>query len=165
MQRDPISIQFDPAAARLLRRAYEAGGGWAGTYVRNPSLEWQAWAARRGISLLGPDDQPGGMSKTRWARAFVRSVYYLHRWHYTPGRGLVLEARRASPWGRPLQYQVNSVRILTGGVVAGRQVRIRTRPGGQAAGAAVDDLPYSRRIYAADGQPAGRHTTPADRDW
>jgi hypothetical protein len=165
VQRDPVSVSFDAAAARLLRRAYERPGEWAGTYVRNPPPEWTAWAVRNGISLLGPDSAPGGQARTRWARAFIRSAYYQHRWHYYPGRGLDLSDRRASPWGRPLQYQVGTVRLTPAGVVVGRAVRVRTRPGGAAAQRAAAGLPDSRRIYTAGGEPGGRFSSIAGRDW
>jgi hypothetical protein len=164
VRRDPVSVQFDAASARLLRRAYERKGEWAGTYVKNPSVEWMAWGLRNGISLLGADNAPGGQARTRWCRAFVRSAFYQHRWYYYPGRGLVLSDRRSSPWGRPLQYQVGTVRLTPGGIVVGRAVRVRTQsPRG--ARRVVDELPDSRRIYTAAGEPGGRFSNVADRDW
>jgi hypothetical protein len=165
VQRDPVSVQFDAASARLLRRAYERKGEWAGTYVRNPSLEWTAWGLRNGINLLGPDNAPGGQARTRWARAFVRSAFYQHRHYYYPGRGLDLSDRRASPWGRPLQYQVGTVRLTPAGLVVGRAVRVRTQSGGAAAQRAAAELPDSRRIYTAEGEPGGRFSSIAGRDW
>jgi hypothetical protein len=164
--RDPVSVQFDEAAARLLRRAYDLPRGtWAGTYVRNPSPSWMAWGAAHGMSLLGPDNAPGGQARTRWCRAFVRSCFYLHRWYYYPGDGLRLGDRRASPWGRPLQYQVGTVRITPAGLIVGRAVRVRTQAGGQKAADAAAALPDSRRIYTDDGQPGGRYSSIAGRDW
>jgi hypothetical protein len=165
VQRDPVSAQFDAASARLLRRAYEREGAWAGTYVPDPSPEWMAWGARNGISLLGPDSAPGGQARTRWARAFIRSAFYQHRWYYYPRRGLVLGERRTSPWGRPLQYEVGTVRLTPAGVVVGRAVRVRTQPGGQAAADAAARLPESRRIYNEDGTPGARFSSVAGRDW
>jgi len=145
-----VSVQFDGAAARLLRRAYRAPeGSWVGTYVRNPSPAWLVWGARRRVSLLGADTAPGGQARTRWARAFIRSCYYLHKHGDDPG---------------PLQYRVGRVKINTGGVIAGRLVQVRLAPPGGAA-AAVGALPDSARIYDDDGNPAGRWADPADRDW
>jgi hypothetical protein len=175
-RRDPVSEQFDGAAARLLRRAYEVPrGNWTGTYVRNPSAEWMLWGARNSISLLGPDNAPGGQARTRWCRAFIRSAFYLHRWYYyptgekpEPGRPagvLALANRRNSPWGRPLQYEVGTVRTLPGGIVVGRAVKLRTQQGGQAAQAAARRLPDSQRIYLQDGSPGGRFSSIAGRDW
>jgi hypothetical protein len=163
-KRDPVSEQFDDAAARLLRRAYAAPGAWAGTYVRNPGPAWLVWGARHRISLLGPDTAPGGAARTRWARAFVRSCYYLHKHHYRPGQGLVLTEARASTWPAPLEYRVGRVKINTGGVVLGRLVQVRLAPAAGAADA-VAALPGSRRIYNEDGTPGGRFADPADRDW
>lgn len=164
MQRDPVSVQFDAASARLLRRAYKQPGVWTGTYVRNPSVEWLAWGARNGISLLGRDPAAGGMARTRWVRGFIRSAYYQHRWYFYPPDTLIVGDRRNSPWGRPLQYEVGTVRILPGGVVVGRAVRVRTQ-GQRGAREAVDRLPDSRRIYTHAGTPGGRFSNPADRDW
>jgi hypothetical protein len=165
-QRDPVSKSFDAAAARLLRRAYRAEGRWVGTRLGNPSPEWVRWGRANGVNLLGPDTASGGMARTRYARALVRSVYYLHKWHYREGTGLVLGDRRASPWGRPLQYDVSRyVRISPEGAVLGRVVRIRVRPAGEAAEQAVAGLPDSRRMYTDDGQPGGRFADPALRDW
>lgn len=165
VQRDPVSVQFDAASARLLRRAYERKGEWAGTYVRNPGAEWLAWGLRNGVNLLGADNAPGGQARTRWARAFVRSAFYQHRWHYYPARGLVLADRRSSPWGRPLQYQVGTVRLTPAGLVVGRAVRVRTQSGGKAAQRAAAQLPDSRRIYNDDGSPGPRFSSIAGRDW
>lgn len=165
-QRDPVSVSFDAAAARLLRRAYRANGAWVGTRLGNPPPEWMRWGRAHGVWLLGPDTAAGGAARTRWARALVRSVYYVHKWHYRENGTLDLSARRASPWGHPLQFEVSrSVRISREGVVLGRVVRIRTLPGGQAPGAAAAALPDSARMYTDGGQPAGRFADPALRDW
>jgi hypothetical protein len=166
LQRDPVSVQFDAAAARLLRRAHANRGQWTGTYVKNPTREWMLWAGVRGINLLGPDNAPGGMARTRWCRAFIRAVYYNHKWHYYAGKGLDLADRRVAPYGgNALQYQVGTVRIDPTGRVIGRAVRIRVLAGGQAAQRAADKLPDSKRIYDDSGQPAGRHSDLTDRDW
>jgi hypothetical protein len=159
VERDPISVQFDPAARALLRRAYANRGSWVGTYVRNPGPRWVAWGARNRVGLLARDQSPGGAAKTRWCRAFVRSVYYCHR----HGEGGVR-------WGDPLTYEVaGRVVIRPGGVIIGRHVRIRCFPlaagADQAAARAVAKLPESKRIYDSDGAPGGRHWTPADKDW
>ena len=164
VKRDPVSEQFDAAAARLLRRAYKTPGAWVGTYVRNPGPAWIVWGARHRISLLGPDTAPGGAARTRWCRAFIRSCYYLHKHHYWPGRGLVLHDQRASTWPAPLQYRVGRVRIKPGGVVVGRLVQVRLAPP-DTARAAAGRLPGSRRIYESDGTPGGRWADPAGRDW
>lgn len=170
-QRDPVSVSFDGAAAALLRRAYRAEGQWRATRLGNPPAEWVRWGRRNGVNLLGPDTASGGLARTRYARALIRSVYYLHKWHYREGAGgrpatLDLSERRASPWGHPLQFEVSRyVRISAEGVVLGRVVRIRTLPGGAAAERAAAALPDSRRMYDNEGTPAGRFADPALRDW
>jgi hypothetical protein len=166
LSRDPVSEQFDAAAARLIRRADARRGQWVGTYVQNPSPAWMLWARRRGIRLLGPDTAAGQQARTRWCRAFVRSVYYLHKHYFYEGKGLDLSDRRVSPNGpRALQYQVGTVRTDKLGIVVGRAVRIRFVQGGQAAMKAVQAMPDSRRIWTEDGRPAGRFANPSDRDW
>jgi hypothetical protein len=166
LQRDPVSVQFDAAAARLIRRADRNRGQWAGTYVANPSAEWMLWARRRGIRLLGPDTAGGGQARTRWCRGFVRSVYYLHKHYFYEGKGLDLTDRRASGFGpRSLQFQVGTVKLNPLGIVVGRAVRIRFVEGGSKAMRAVAELPVSQRIYDDDGNPGGRFSSPADRDW
>jgi hypothetical protein len=164
-KRDPVSESFDEPAARLLNRAYRSPGAWAGTYVRNPGPAWIVWGARHRVNLLGADSAPGGQARTRWARGFVRSCYWLHKHHYWPGRGLVLTEQRASTWPGPLEYRVGRVKIDTQGLVVGRLVQVRILPGGPEARREVDRLPDSRRIYTGDGAPGGRFADPADRDW
>ena len=164
--RDPVAVQFDPAAAKLLRRAYAQRGGWVGTYVKNPSPTWMVWGAQHGINLLGKDTAGGGQARTRWCRAFLRSVYYQHEWFYYQTRGLDLGDRRVTKYrGKALEYQVGTVRLDPRGLVVGRAVRIRLLSGGQAARRAVEKLPDSKRIYDDDGQAAGRWADPAARDW
>jgi hypothetical protein len=165
-ERDPVSAQFDAAAAKLLARAARRPGTWAGTYVRNPSPQWVIWGRRNGIRLLGPDNAPGGLARTRWCRGFVRSVYYLHKWHWYESGGYRPADRRNVPnHSTGIQFQVGTVRIGKGGAVLGRAVRIRFRTGGDDALEAVRKLPDSRRIYDDAGNPAGRWSSPAGRDW
>lgn len=161
-----MSVQFDPAAAKLLRRAYAAKGGWVGTYVRNPSPQWLVWGARHGVNLLGKDTAGGGQARTRWCRGFVRALYYNHKWHYYAGKGLDLSDRRVTASrSQALEFQVGTVRIDPRGLVVGRAVRIRLLKGGAAALRAVEKLPDSRRIFTEDGEPAGRWSDPNGRDW
>jgi hypothetical protein len=169
-ERDPVSVQFDRAAARLLARAHRAGGQWAGTYVANPSREWQQWARRRGIDLLGPDNAStkSGQhqdARTRWCRAFVRSVYYQHKWFFYAADGPRPGDKRATAnSGQALQFQVGTVRISPAGLVVGRAVRIRLLAGGARASAAAFIKPYDERIYDA-GSAGARWADPAGRDW
>jgi hypothetical protein len=173
-QRDPVSEQFDAAAARLLNRAHARRGQWVGTYVKNPSPQWQAWARRRGMNLLGPDNAAtkSGVkrnARTRWCRAFVRSVYYLHKHYYYEGKGLDLGDKKIggaeARGSRALQFEVGTVRINPEGLVVGRPVRIRLLPKGSQADKAVRKLPNSRRIVDDEGNAAGAWNDPTLRDW
>lgn len=165
--RDPVSEQFDAAAARLIRRAHSRPGQWTGTYLAPPSPGWLAWGRRHSVNLLGPDDAGRGQARTRWCRAFIRSVYYLHKWHYTAHGGLDLSQRNETPsHDRPITFEVGGVRLGPGGRIMGRHVRIRMHPGGEAeARAAVRELPDSRRIFDDSGAPAGAWSDPGRRDW
>jgi hypothetical protein len=154
-------VQFDAAALRLLRRAHSAGRGeWVGTYLKNPTLEWQAWALRNDWGrLLGPDDAPGGEARTRWARGFIRSCYYNHK-HYSYLDGLRMAEYRPSGIRPPLalDYQVGTVRLTRAPdvTVLGRAVRIRLLTGGQAAQRAAAKVPESKR-WIVDRAPGPRH--------
>jgi hypothetical protein len=157
--RDPISVQFDGAAARLLRRAYSNRGEWVGTYVANPSAEWQAWAGLNGWPrLLGPDVAPGGKARTAWCRSFVRSCWNLHQ-KFMTSRGLELADTprprgQRPPWS--LQYQVGTVRIAPGGRVVGRAVRVRLLTQAEARKFAAT-IPDSARWLEKDGTIGPRH--------
>jgi hypothetical protein len=158
--RDPISVQFDAAALKLLRRAHSSKGDWVGTYIKNPSPEWQLWAVRNGWGrLLGPDDAPGGEARTRWARAFIRSCYYTPQ-AYSYRDGLNLADRRPNGIRPPyaLDYQVGAVRLSQrpNVVVVGRAVRIRLLTGGAAAHRAAAKVPDSKR-WIVDNAPGPRH--------
>jgi hypothetical protein len=173
-ERDPISVQFDEAAARLLRRAYARRGEWTGTYLKNPSIEWQAWALRRNFTrqgpgaLLGPDDAPGGEARTRWARAFVRACFHLNK-KFMTSHGLEFgDAPRPNGVRPPfsLDYQVGTVRIAPGGRVVGRAVRIRLLTQAEARRfAAAGKVPASKRWVTPDGHAGPRHSDPAARSW
>lgn len=147
--RDPVSIQFDGGAEQLLAKARGAGRGvWVSTLLADPTLaQARAWGAR-GIDVTGPDPLPrGGLeARTRWARAFVRALYY--------NRGTA-----------PIQVEVGRHLPASGRAPAGRQVRLRLRAGGEPALAAVRRLPDSARIYDDLGDPGGRHAANFERDW
>ena len=165
-RRDPVSELFDAGAARLLRRAYARPGRWAGTRIAAPTMRHTRWAAAQGIELSGPDNAPGGQARNRWMRAFIRAVYYQHKWHYREGQGLG-ERRTAPNQSRALRYEVGLVRLdrVDGRVVnRGRAVRIIVLAGGQAAQDAAEAMPASRKIYE-NGAPGARWSDPARRDW
>lgn len=145
--RDPVSVGFDQAAAKLLARAARSPGEWRGTYVPNPSPRWMAYGFRRHVNFLGRDQAPGGLARTNWCRSFVRAVYYVHR---------------QSGDGRPVRYRVGTVAIAPGGRIRGRRVQIMIL---NEAAKPVSQLPPGRRAYEADGRPGPLFSDPSDRWW
>ena len=158
-ERDPVSVLWDRGAAQLLVRARAARGGWAGTRIADPSPRQRA--ALMGVYGIDPDgpDRPstatrrGGVNaRTRWARGFVRAIYYAN------------DTRHGGP-GLALEVEVGVHRPPLGVIPAGRAVRLRVRRGGQVAMRAVGRKPDNARIWDDAGFPAGRFSDPALRDW
>jgi hypothetical protein len=169
-ERDPVSELMDGGARALLSRAYARPGRWAETRLADPGPRHLAVLAVRGINPFGPDDVSarGGRgldARSRWARGFVRALYYQHQWYSEPG-GQWRTARRLVPRrAGALQVEVGR-KVPTAGIIpAGRIVRIRLLPGGEAARRAVRRLPDSRRIYTDRGDQAARSADIANRDW
>jgi hypothetical protein len=154
-KRDPVSELFDGQARRLLSRAYAAPGTWVQMWLPDPGIRTRSHFAALGIGdLTGPDPLPkgGGLdAKTRWARGFVRAVYFQHKW-YSGGRGgewrkdrgtsprnsggLRIEVGRhvvASP-------QFDPAHPRAGGLPPRRRVRLQLAAGGKAKRAAVNRL-------------------------
>ena len=170
-QRDPVSELFDTSARRLLDRAYAHPGQWAATRLANPSLRHLAWLAAHGINPYAPDrpSAQGGRglnARTTWARGFIRAVYHQHKWYSgAPGGGWRDERRTTPRQAGALQVEVGRAVPVRGIIPAGRAVRIRLRPGGQAARKAVRKLPDSARIFTDRGEAAARWSDPDLRDW
>ena len=154
-----MSVLWDRGAAQLLGRARRARGGWAATRIADPSPRQRtALLQAYGIDPDGPD-QPstarrrGGVNaRTRWARGFVRAVYWLN------------DTRHGGP-GLALEIEVGAHKPALGVIPAGRAVRLRVRRGGQVAMRAVARKPDAQRIWDSSGIPAGRFSDPARRDW
>ena len=171
--RDPLSEWFDGAARNVLARAYARPGVWIGTRVTDPAPRHLERLAALGINPAGPDPVnrlPGrGINAhDRWTRAFVRAVYYQHRWYSgRPGGGFRRERRHQPRSASALEVEVGRRLVPRGELIpAGRAVRVRRRPGGDGARAAVRRLPDSRRIYTDDGGQGSRWADPAvTRDW
>ena len=160
---------FDRGARALLGRAYAARGAWVGTRLAVPSREVAAQWRARGIDPYGPDPVPrGGLNAhTRWMRAFIRCLYYQHKWWSVTGKAdRWRQVKRTVPrHAGALEIDVGRAMPARGIIPAGRAIRVRINAGGQAAQRAVDRLPDSERIYDDRGQPAGRWADPANRDW
>lgn len=176
-ERDPVSVLHDRGAREMLARVYAARrGAWVMTRLADPTDRHRAWArALYGIDLDGPDNAPtlSGRrldARTRWGRAFMRALWYQHRW-YGPAAGKaggVRTARRMTPASAALQVQWG--RRLPGSATgrmlpAGRAVRVRVAYGGKTARRVVQAKRYGDRIYTDDGGQAGRFSVAAERDW
>jgi hypothetical protein len=160
--RDPISTLFDGPARRLLERAYARPGAWVMTRVADPGPGGIAYGADR-PSVAGGT---GLNARTRWCRAFVRALYFQHKWYSgAHGSGWRAQRRTAPRSAGALRVQVGVHRPATGIIPAGRAVRIRIDRGGQAKERAVRRMPDSARIFRDDGSTAARWSDPNLRDW
>src|SRR5215469_1747402 len=99
-QPDPVSVAFYPAARRLLERAYAQRRTWVDVWLPDPTIRQRTrWAGEGIADLTGPDPVPrgGGVNaQTRWARAFIRALYYQHKWN-SPRRAGGAWERRSAP--------------------------------------------------------------------
>ena len=167
-ERDPLSVLLDPGARRFLQRVYDARGDWVTTRLADPDPEVRAYALSRGIDPGGPDNAStvSGRHKnrrSRWGRAFSRSVYYQHRWYGQ--RGGVRSDKRTQPYSRPLELEVGRHVPVLGVIPAGRLVRARLHTGGASARSAAARIGDSERILDDNGERAGAWSDPARRDW
>ena len=156
-RRDPLSEWFDPAARKLITRAYAQRGQWVGVYLAPPTPLQRAHAARLGIYNLTERDRWG---EQRWVRAFKRSVYYQlkkHGWSDAPRWDDV----RSSPWpGVALEWETGK-RVLKAGWPSRRwAIRVRIHQGGAAARKAVQAKRGERQWVGT-----GLQSTQADHDW
>ena len=160
-QRDPVSQLFDDAARTLLARAYARPGKWAGSRIADPGPRHRAWLAQHDIDPFERDRAGGGMAKTRWARGFVRALYYQHKWWSATGGGFRGEKRSTYRQTGALVVEVGNVTMARGVIPRGRAVRVKLMPGGQAKSRAVAGIP--ERETWADHGPAW--ADPGVRDW
>jgi hypothetical protein len=161
-----VSELFDAGARRLLARAYARPGQWAGTRLANPSARHLAYLGGVGIDPSGPDDKSGAgrlNARSRWARGFVRALYFQHKWWSgdPDGGGDWRSVRRTVPrTDRSLIIEVG--RALPGGaqqgtrLLPGRAVRVKVMRGGKAHVRRKEEQVYT--------EGKGR-SHPAGRDW
>lgn len=166
-ERDPLSVLLDGGARRFLQRVYDARGEWVTTRLADPDAGVRSYALSRGIDPAGPDNASTVSGahrnmRSRWGRAFARSVYYQHRWY---GARNVRASRRTVAYSRPLELEVGRHVPVRGVIPAGRLVRARLRTGGQQAGRAVSGLGDRERIFDSAGEHAGASSDAAGRDW
>ena len=169
LERDPLSVLLDPGARRFLQRVYDARGEWVTTRLADPDDQVRAYALSRGIDPAGRDNAStvSGHHKdmrSRWGRAFARSVYYQHHW-YGARNVRAIGNRRSQPYSRPLQLEIGRHVPIRGIIPSGRLVRARLRTGGQQADRAVAGLSDRDRIFNDNGEHAGASSDPAGRDW
>lgn len=161
-QRDPVSQLFDDGARALLARAYARPGQWAGTRLADPSPRHRSWLSAAGIDWADRDRVPGGEAKTRWARGFVRALYYNHKWYSSLGGGAWRRDRRTvAREAGALVVEVGNVVVARGVIPRGRAVRVKLERGGQAKAGAVARMSEGRTW--ADQGP--RWADPERRDW
>lgn len=160
-QRDPVSEGFDDTARRLLSRAYAAPGQWARMRLFDPSPSAQSFLAGRGITWDERDQVGSGLAKTRWARGFVRSLYYQHKWWSAAGGGFRAERRATYRRTGALVVEVGRAIPGRGMIPGGRAVRVKLVSGGTAKANAVASTP-DRETWANHG-PAW--ADPGQRDW
>jgi len=163
--RDPVSELLTSGARALLGRAYAAPGRWVYTRLADPSPEHRAHFAALGIDVDGPDNAPrrGGRgleAHTRWARGFVRALYYQHLWYSRPGgRGWRTAKAATERRAGALQVTVGAHRPALGVIPAGRMVGVILHPGGRPARNAAAAAPAA---YTGNGPAAAQ---PSRRDW
>lgn len=172
--RDPVSVAFDASARRLLERAYAARGTWVQAWLPDPDLRQRTRWLERGINVGGPDPLPpgGGLdARTRWGRAFARSLYYNAKW-YRPARGSsrMRTQKLNTASGTPLRVEFG--RHVPGNELGGlpprRRVRIMIAQGGEAAERAVTRLPEASRSFVGPKSarvPGPRWAAPEYKDW
>jgi len=157
VSRDPLSEWFDPAARRLLTRAYNNRGQWTGVFLSPPTLEQRARAAQLGIWDLYERDRWG---EQRWVRAFKRAVYYQLHHHGFSDRPR-WDEERTSPWpGVALQWETGQRVIRRGWPTRRWAIRVTVHDKSGAKYRAE-----SRRVYAQYGPGSGKQSTADDHDW
>lgn len=167
LTRDPLSEWFDAGARRHLDRAYARPGEWVTTRLQDPEPRHRRAAAALlpPIDVDGPDPIPGRKAVTRWGRAYIRALYYQHRW-WSAGGGPGWRATRRTTKriSGALLVEFGPRRRALGVVPGGLEVRIQLAPGGQKKAAAVAAMPTSERWNI------GNHPGPAtgdlhEREW
>jgi hypothetical protein len=166
-RRDPVSELFDGPAGTHLRAAYARPGSAVSRPLIPPTMSHRLWAAGLGINLDGPDPAKAavGTIMNRWDAALERALYWQHRWFWDGGGGLRAERRTVPVSGRSLRVAFSArARRFTVGPRSfyARTVRLTVVQGSLRPVLAMGD---GDRIYDDRGNPAGKHSSPADRDW
>jgi|SRR5579872_534713 len=135
--RDPVSELFDAGARAQLGRAYADRGAWKETRLQPPEPRHRAYLARLGIDPDGPDDasvpgRPGLDARNRWARGYVRALYYQHC-NFSADGGGWRSTRRPEPRpGRLIEVRVGGHARALGVIPAGQLIAVRMRSAAEA---------------------------------
>lgn len=168
-RRDPVSERFTEGARILLERAYRNPGQWQSTRLIDPEPGIVAEFAAEGIDVLEPDPVRGQAAKTRWARGFVRALWYQHRWYSPRQTGRRWRRRTTERTSGALLTEVGRRLPARGIFPAGRSVRVcYLRRGGQVKARAVARKPAAARWAPPQGQrkAVGDGTKPSQwADW
>lgn len=78
-ERDPVSLIFDPLSRQALARCYASPG--RRVPVRLPRITPRVYIAWLGRNTDLRQRDPWRPELDRWARSFIRSAYWQHRWH------------------------------------------------------------------------------------
>jgi len=173
---DPLRDKFARGSRQLLDRAYAQPGTWQRTRLADPDARATAYARGLGIDPLGPDNvsaqagRRGGLNaRTRWMRAFVRSLYEQHLWWAGShdDAGAWREHRRLVAFrSSGLRIDVGRAMPRLGVIPAGREIKVMvTRAGRGAAYSAAARKPAADRIYTDDRDLGARWSDPDRRDW
>lgn len=159
--RDPVSELLDTGARRLLERAYASPGRWVTTRLADPTPGHRSYFGSVGINVDEADKAGRALNAhTRWARGFVRALYYQHAWFSElGGRGWRRQRRTTERKAGALKVEVGRHMPELGVIPAGRIVRVILYPGGAPARRAAERAPAQ---YVGGGQAAA---DPTRRDW
>jgi hypothetical protein len=138
---DPVSVLWEPAAAKFYAGVRAAGPGrWFGIRIADPEPRHVRLFEFYGIELLERDRASTGSldARDRWRRGFVRAVY------------------RQAKGGPPLVLEVGRKMPRRGRIPPGRFVRGRILRGKEATA--------RRKEQRVTGNPAAR-ADPRSRDW
>ena len=181
-RRDPVSMALDPAARTTLARAYARPGTWITAHLTDAGPKTRKRFEALGIDLDAPDaggsatggGRGGLKARTRYTRAFVRALYYQHKWYSRQGASQSWERRTAPREAGALRVEVGR-RVPASpnydpahpgkGFPANRIVRVQVARGGQLADRAVARLADRDRIYTPDGGEGDRWSDAGRRDW
>lgn len=158
---------FDPAARRLVTRAYEVKGQWAGVYVGPPTPAQLAELAALGINPFGRDR----WGEQRWIRGFKRSCFWLVN-HYGGVAGLhdePLVGAWSGTWVSPVrgQWETGQLVYRSGWATRRRAVRFRIHAGGSATSRiGKQDAPKGKRWIDDRGHATERVSyTESANEW